>query len=181
MPGAGGRQVEHVGEPPAAEVEAAWQDLAAYLSTFGDSDERIRQLTTLLGTRAVRRWQVRRDRPLAEIAFEEVEADLTAWAFFVIGRERIGDHSAVLVARVAYPACEAAERWPGVLLSYDLPPEFVAAMREAAPLPTPPERPGRMVAQPLERWSPADVGPRLWHRLVGAISVGSRASAMRRP
>lgn len=160
---------------PAA-VGRARVELVAYFSGFGLDGERAGRLAGTLLVRAAQRWRVRPDRDLVEIAVEEAEADLAAWGFFVLGRERIGEHAAGLVARAAYQACGGGSLWPDMLLDYDLPVEFVRAMRAAAPPPTPPERPGRMTLQPLETWSVAQaVSPRNWTRLLGGMAGSSRA------
>lgn len=164
------------GFPSPASVGRARVELAAYFSGFGIDGRSTGRLAEALLARAAQRWRVRPDRDLVEIAVEEAEADLAAWGSFVLGRERIGEHAAGLVARAAYQACGGGARWPELLLSYDLPAEFVSEMRAAAPPPTPPERPGRMTLQPLETWSlAAALSPRAWNRLIGVLAGGSRA------
>lgn len=143
----------------------------SYLASFADETEHLGRLAGALTARTIQRCRSRPERDLVETALEEAEGDLTAWSLFVLGHERVGAHSAVLVARAAYRACGGGKRWPGVLLRYDLPDGFVDAMRAAAPLPTPPERPGRMVLQPLETWTAiSPVAPRLWNRLVSVFA-----------
>ena len=152
---------------------AARLAVVSYLATFGDDPEHTARLAEALTARALRRCRLRPELDVSATALEEAERDLLAWSLFVLGPDRVDEHSAALVACAAYQACGRATRWPGALLRYDLPDGFVEAMRSAAPPPTPEERPGRMVAQPLETWSPVEL-PGLWHRLLGALAGTSR-------
>lgn len=159
------------------EHAAAHDAVRGFLATFGlSSGARLDGLVASTVTRAARRQRLRGDRALSTVALEEAEADLTAWSFYILGEERIGDHPPILLARAAYQACGGPERWPDAILNYDLPAEFVREMREAMPDPTPPERPGRMVEQPLETWASARIGrPWLIERLIAAFALDHRS------
>lgn len=109
---------------------------------------------------------------------EAAEAELRAWAAFVLGPPW-SDHDAVLVlGRTAYRACRGAERWPECLLAYDVPDAFVRAMREAIPPPVPPEEPATMAEQRLEGWLPAE--PTFAARLDGLLGAAGRRFAILR-
>lgn len=168
----GGLEPEPAADDGAAVVRA---QVVRFFEAFGDRPEHINWLVDALVARAAQRCRTREQADLAETAIAEAESDLTAWALFVLGPERVGRGSAILVARAAYRACGGADRWPGVLLRYDLPEGFIGAMREAAPPPTPPERPGRMVVQPLDNWSfRSAAAPALWNRLISVFANTSR-------
>lgn len=161
----------------AADLMAAKAVVESFFATFrAPPGERTARLVEGVVQRASKRRALRPDRSLDVLALEEAEADVAAWSFFVLGKERIGDHPPILLARAAYQACGGPERWPEALLDYDLPVECVRAMREAMPVPTPPERPGRMVEQPLRTWEPGRaIRPRIFGRLISAIAATQRS------
>ena len=163
------------GVPGDDDAAATRSLLTSYFAAFGEAPEHVAGLAEGLTARAAQRRRLRPDRDLAELALEEAGHEVTAWALFVLGRERVDAECAALVARAAYRACGGAVRWPGVLLRYDPPVGFVDEMRSAAPPPTPPERRGRMVTQPLETWSPLSAAtPRLVNRLINVFANASR-------
>ena len=124
MPGDGDRRV--------VEAQAA---IRSFLATFGIWEGRHAEwLTTRLLARACAKCRVRPERNLADVALEEADADFSAWALFVLGDDVVGAHSPVLLARAAYHACGGPACWPDVLLVYELPQPFVAAMRERIPM-----------------------------------------------
>jgi hypothetical protein len=108
-------------------------------------------------TRALSRWRQQPDEDLSAVALDEIEDAVGRWFAFVLGEQDLEGHSPLLVGRAALAACQAAQRWPDVLLTYDhLPPDFVEAMRVAGVPPTPPELPGNMLEQQVEYWSLRD-------------------------
>jgi hypothetical protein len=108
-------------------------------------------------TRALSRWRQQPDHDLSALALEEIEDAVGRWFAFVLGEEELDGHPPLLVGQAGLAACQAAQRWPDVLLTYDhLPPDFVEAMRAAGAPPTPPELPGNMLEQQLEYWSVRD-------------------------
>ncbi len=117
--------------------------------------------------RAIGRWREVPQADLSALALEQIEDALGRWFAFVLGDDDLEEQSPLLVGWAAMEACGAARRWPNVLLTYDhLSPEFVEAMRAARMMPTPPELPGSMLAQPLEFWSPRE-------RLMRLVARGS--------
>jgi hypothetical protein len=149
-------------------VVEAQDAIRSFLATFGiGGGPHADWLTTRLLARARSKCRLRPERNLVDVALEEADADFSAWALFVLGDDVVGEHSPVLLARAAYHACGGPACWPDVLLVYELPQPFVAAMRERIPMPTPPEQPGAMMEQPLEKWSLApsvDLHPLNWLR-----------------
>lgn len=138
----------------AAEREALAHAVGGYLAEWGwrpqGPDDRL--LAACLRRTGIRLRRRPEGAPV-EIAIAELERDLAAWAEFVLGRERIGDSPPLLLARVAFLACGGPERWPGCLLSWELPAEMVEAMRLAVPAPTPPEAQTAMAEQPFHSWN----------------------------
>ncbi len=121
-------------------------------------------------TRAVGRWREQPGTDLGALALEQIEDAFGRWFSFVLGDESLGEQPPMLVGRAALEACEAARRWPDVLLTYDhLPPAFVEAMRAATVLPTPAELPGNMLEQPLESWSLRELLMRMLGRWSGGL------------
>lgn len=160
--------------PTNNDEHAAEAAIATFFSSFGLTDgAHFRGLVARARARARAKSRYRPDSDLAALALSEVEADVAAWAVFVLGEERIGDHSPVMLARAAYHACGGAQAWPDVLLVYELPETFVEAMRRATPDPTPPEQQGAMGEQPLETWSLSGaIGVRRWTWLRNTLAGG---------
>jgi hypothetical protein len=127
--------------------------------------------------RALSRWREDPDRDLSAVALEEIEDALERWFAFVLGEERFGGHSPLLVGQAALAACRATRPWPDLILSYDhLPPAFVEAMRATSAPPTPAELPGNMLEQHLEYWSFREFLVRLLGRWARGL-FGSAAPA----
>ena len=158
--------------PGNGDLAAAESTVENFFMSFGLAPgEHLRRLVARALARTRARSRTRPQADLATTALAEVEADVAAWAVFVLGEERIGEHSPVMLARAAYRACGGTEVWPDVLLVYELPETFVEAMREAAPDPTPPEQQGVMGEQPLDTWSLGSaIGVRRWTWLRNAVA-----------
>ena len=127
-------------------------------------------------TRALGAWRQEPDADLSSLALEEIEDALGRWFAFVLG-EDLDEQSPLLVGRAAFDACQAARRWPEVLLTYDhLPSAFVEAMQAGRVTPTPAEVPGNMLDQELEFWSVREVLVRVLGRWARSLP-GSAAPA----
>jgi hypothetical protein len=147
----------------AAEVEPieyclAIRRMEGLLAGLGMARNRHRELVIQnCMTRALGRWRQEPGADLSALALAEIEDALGRWFSFLLADDDLGGQSPLLVGRAALDACQAARRWPKVLLTYDhLPAAFVEEMRAARVLPTPPELPGNMLEQQLDFWSPRE-------------------------
>jgi hypothetical protein len=159
----------------ALENSAACEMVREFFATFGARGATTEQRIQAMVRRAAKRRSLRPEHSLATLALDEAEAAVTAWSFYILGKERIGDHPPILLARAAYHACNGPERWPDAVLDYDLAAECVLEMRRAMPEPTPPERRGRMVEQPLDTWAPTKtLRPWVLERLSAVFALDQR-------
>ncbi len=153
--GPGGTAALGGAEPEPIEQWLVMRRIERLLEGLGMARGRRRELVIQnCMTRAVGRWREEPGADLSALALEQIEDALGRWFSFVLEAESLGERPPLLVGQAALEACQSAQRWPDVLLTYDhLPAEFVEAMRAATIEPLPAELPGSMLAQPLEYWS----------------------------
>ncbi|HET6518533.1 MAG TPA: hypothetical protein VFG47_01770 [Geminicoccaceae bacterium] len=158
--------------PPTARREAAeWREaerlLGHYFEGFGLSDPH--RLDRLVDDTLARVPLRRAGDDVAAAALAAAEARVAAWFARVLGRgERPEEEqrAAALAGRAAFLLCDGPTAWPDAFLSERPPQAFVAALRLAAPEPTPPPEPSVMPAQDLRPWSTADLVPTATARAV---------------
>ena len=78
-------------------------------------------------------------------------ARLGDWFASSLGRTDLSAEQAFGAGRAAFVAVDGAQRWPGMLLSEAITPDFAAALAKLAPSPCPPPLAAVMPTQPLQR------------------------------
>jgi len=107
----------------------------------------------------------------AALALAEAEAEVDAWARFVLGEARVGGLPPRPLALEAHRACGGAAAWPGCFLDWEPPAAYIEAMRAAAPPAVPPEAPGPMREQSYVPWRLADLVQPFGQRLARVVTA----------
>lgn len=143
-----------------ASRQTAERKLCRLFQSFGIDPlaERARLIDSYID-RARTFWQTHAGLDIGTFAVDEAKADLAAWFSALLGDQKGGEGSPVMVGRAAYLMCDGPVRWPQLLLAplEDLPAEFVEALRREALTPIPPSEDGDMAHQPYDAWSLHDM------------------------
>jgi hypothetical protein len=156
--------------------------LGHYFEGFGLTDPR--QIDRLVGDALDRVPPDRTGDEVAAAALAAAEARVAAWFARVLDRgggvggdaerpeEQRPTAAAALAGRAAFLLCDGPTAWPEAFLADRPPQAFVAALRLAAPEPTPPAAPSVMPPQDLRPWALADLLPAVAAQILRPLNAG---------